>query len=45
MWQDINGRIWNDGSADNLPYIKVDAYPDCTRLEDVGVRVIECVES
>ncbi|MEO1637773.1 MAG: phage capsid protein [Pseudomonadota bacterium] len=45
MWQDVQGRIWNDGSAKNLPYIYADAYPDAVRIEDIGVRIIECVES
>lgn len=44
-WQDVEGRMWNDGSAKNLPYIYVDAYVDATRLEDVGVRIIRCTEA
>lgn len=45
MWQDVQGRMWNDPSAKNLPYIYVDAYPDATRIEDGGVRVIRCQEA
>lgn len=44
MWQDVQGRMWNDGGAKNLPYIYTDAYVDCVRVEDVGVRVIRCQE-
>lgn len=45
MWQDIVGDMWNDTNAKNLPYIYVDAYPACGRVQDGGVRVIPCVES
>lgn len=44
IWQDVNGAIWNDTSADNLPYARVRAYIDCVRIEDIGVIAIECVE-
>lgn len=43
-WQSIEGRIWNDSHAKNLPYCLVDAYVDCVRAEDKGVVVIECEE-
>lgn len=36
--------MWNDTSADNLPYATVDTYADCVRAEDKGVVVIECKE-
>lgn len=44
LWQDIQGAIWNDTSAKNLPYVYVDGYIDATRIEDAGVRIIECTE-
>lgn len=44
IWQDVNGAVWNDTSADNLPYGRVRAYIDCVRIEDKGVIAIECVE-
>lgn len=42
FWQDVEGRIWNDTSKQNLPYIYTSAYVDCVRIQDGGVRVIEC---
>ena len=45
MWQDVEGRIWNDTSKRNLPQIMVDCYLDCVRVEDIGVRVIRCEEA
>jgi hypothetical protein len=44
IWQDVNGALWNDTSADNLPYARVRAYIDCVRIEDIGVVAIECLE-
>lgn len=44
LWQDVEGDMWNDSSAKNLPYVYTSAYPDCVRIEDDGVRVISCVE-
>lgn len=44
VWQGIEGRMWNDTSAKNLPYAHVGAYVDCVRAEDKGVVVIECTE-
>ena len=44
MWQDVEGEIWNDGSAKNLPYIYASAYPTAGRVEDAGVRIIRCAE-
>lgn len=45
FWQDIKGDMWNDTSAKNMPYIYTDAYVDATRVEDGGVRFIDCVEN
>lgn len=44
FWQDVESRIWNDTSKQNLPYIYTSAYVDAVRVQDGGVRVIECVE-
>lgn len=44
IWEDVNGAAWNDSSADNLPYVRVQARVDCVRIEDKGVVVIECLE-
>lgn len=44
FWQDLKGDMWNDTSKKNMPYIHTDAYLDCTRIEDAGVRAIACVE-
>ncbi len=44
-WQGIEGKIWNDTHAKNLPYCLVDAYYDAVRAEDKGVIVIECTEA
>lgn len=45
IWEDVNGNMWNDTHADNLPYARVRARVDCVRIEDKGVRVIECQEA
>lgn len=45
VWQDVEGMMWNDTHAKNLPYIYTSAYVDAVRVEDGGVRVIRCVES
>lgn len=45
MWQDVAGKIWNDTGAKNLPYMYFDVYADAVRVEDDGVRVIECKEA
>jgi hypothetical protein len=45
MWQDVEGIMFNDSSARNLPRILVDCYPTCGRVEDEGVRVIRCAEA
>ena len=42
FWQDVEGRIWNDTSKQNLPYIYTSAFVDAVRIQDGGVRVIEC---
>lgn len=44
IWQDVSGTAYNDTHADNLPYVKVSARVDCVRIQDAGVRVIECQE-
>lgn len=44
LWQDVQGAMWNDTHAKNLPYCHVGAYVDCVRAEDKGVIVIECAE-
>lgn len=45
MWQDVEGLMFNDGSAKNLPRVIVDCYPTAGRIEDGGVRVIRCAEA
>jgi hypothetical protein len=45
IWQDIRPRMWNDTHAGLMPYMEVDAIMDSTRVEDLGVHVIECTES
>ena len=40
VWQDIEGDIWNDTSADNKPYCRVRTRADVVRLQDKGVIVI-----
>ncbi|WP_420415835.1 phage capsid protein [Marinovum algicola] len=44
VWQDVDGDMWNDSHARNLPYINTDAYIEAGRIEDGGVRVIRCAE-
>ncbi len=44
FWQDVEGDMWNDTAAKNMPYIYADAYVDAARVEDGGVRVILCAE-
>lgn len=45
VWQDLTGAVWQDGHADNTPYASVRARVDCVRVQDGGVRIIDCVES
>lgn len=45
FWQDLQGDIWNDTSAKNLPYMYASAVVDATRIEDGGFVIIECGES
>ncbi|WP_226783189.1 phage capsid protein [Oceaniglobus trochenteri] len=45
FWQDVQGDMWNDTAAKNLPYIYADAYVDAARVEDGGVRVVLCAET
>ncbi|WP_101339731.1 phage capsid protein [Cereibacter azotoformans] len=44
IWQDVQGDMWNDTHAKNLPYAYVSAYIDCVRVQDKGVIAIECKE-
>jgi len=44
FWQDVEGDMWNDTAAKNLPYAHVDCYPAAGRVQDGGVRVIRCAE-
>jgi len=44
FWQDLEGDIWNDPHAKNLPYIYNSAVVDATRIEDGGFIIIECQE-
>lgn len=43
-WQGVEGQLWNDTSAKNLPYAYCSAYYDAVRAEDKGVVVIESLE-
>lgn len=45
FWQDLQGRIWNNGERKNLPYAFTDAILDCVRHQDGGVRIVECLEA
>lgn len=45
LWQDVKSTIWNNPNAKNLPYIYTDAYVEAGRVQDAGVRIIECVET
>ncbi len=45
VWQDITGKIWNDTHADDQPVVAVRARVDCVRIEDAGVRIIDCEEA
>ena len=44
-WEAVNGQMWNDSHADNVPYMRVRTMIDFVRAEDDGVQVIECTES
>lgn len=44
FWQELEGDVWNDPSAKQLPYIYNSAAVDATRYEDGGVFIIECQE-
>ena len=44
-WQGIEGKMWNDTHAENLPYVHVSARYDCVRAQDKGVIVIECSQA
>lgn len=43
-WQAVQGDMWNDTSAKNLPYAYVSTYLDAVRAQDAGVVVIPCTE-
>jgi hypothetical protein len=43
-WEPINGKMWNDTHADDLPYVRVRTNLDAVRGEDAGVVVIPCTE-
>lgn len=43
-WQGIQGQMWNDTHAKNLPYIYTSCLIDAVRVEDKGVVAIECQE-
>lgn len=43
-WQAVQGDMWNDTSAKNLPYAYVSTYLDAVRAQDKGVVVIPCTE-
>lgn len=44
-WQGIQGAMWNDTHATNLPYAYTSAYVDVVRAQDKGVIVIESAEA
>lgn len=44
VWEALQGDIWNDTSAKNLPYARVWARLDAVRAQDKGVVIIECNE-
>jgi hypothetical protein len=44
MWEDVEGSMWNDTHAKNLPYAYCSAYPEAGRVQDGGVRIIRCAE-
>lgn len=43
-WDPLNGDIWNDTHARNLPYMNANVTIDATRVQDSGVFVMACVE-
>ena len=43
-WEPIQGDMWNDTAAKNLPYIYCSCRIDAVRVEDKGVVQIDCVE-
>jgi hypothetical protein len=44
VWEPLQGDLWNDTSAKNLPYARVWARLDCVRAQDKGTVIIECNE-
>ncbi len=43
--QDVDGDVWNDTHAGNMPYMEASGRFDCTRKQDSGVIQVECTES
>jgi hypothetical protein len=43
-WWGITGKMWNDTSADDKPFVKVSTNLDAVRAEDKGVVIIPCTE-
>lgn len=43
VWQDLQTNMWNDTSMKNIPYVFIDGYFDCTRIEDLGVHIVKTV--
>jgi Phage capsid protein len=44
VWEPLQGALWNDTSAKNLPVCRVWARLDAVRAQDKGVVIIECNE-
>lgn len=44
-WEGLNGDMWNDTHADNLPYARVRTNLHAVRAEDKGVVIIPCTET
>lgn len=44
VWETLQGDLWNDTSAKNLPVCRVWARLDVGRAQDKGVVIIECNE-
>lgn len=44
VWEPLQGDMWNDTSAKNLPYARVWARLDAVRAQDKGVVIVECDE-
>lgn len=44
VWEPIQGDLWNNTNAKNLPVCRVWARMDAVRVQDKGVVIIECDE-